>query len=361
MDTPAIAGAAAVPDPAPPPPAAQVARDFRALVLPLSGALLARAYFLERLRGEAWDLVQDTLERALRGFRQFRPGSNVRRWLFRIMHNLFVDWYRRRAHEQRTLPIEDLDRLRPEPDAAAPWEHMADLDLKAMLGGLDSTRFWGSAGAALSRAAVLPGHQSLAAHPRCHGRHPAAARAQQAAPAASAPAGGFSPAEASVAPRPCAGSALARSRNGVAFQARDEGRRGFPSAGRRGLIAGGVAQRLHDAGAFALFVGGENWRAPGRSSGGRREKIGRGGGRHGLPPPPKPRAASCPPAGALRSTPRHHTAAPPAPSRSSARGCCPASRTAASSSARAGLSSAAVARVRAPPPRERPAPARRSR
>jgi RNA polymerase sigma-70 factor, ECF subfamily len=120
-----------------PPTTQPEARDFRALVLPLSGALLSRAFFLERSRGEAWDLVQDTLERALRGFHQFRPGSNVRRWLFRIMHNLFIDRYRRRAHEQRTMPIDDFDLAAPEPEAAPPWEAMGDLDLKTLLGGLD--------------------------------------------------------------------------------------------------------------------------------------------------------------------------------------------------------------------------------
>jgi len=36
------------------------------------------------------DLVQDTLERAVRKFALWRPG-NLRAWLFSIMHNVFVN------------------------------------------------------------------------------------------------------------------------------------------------------------------------------------------------------------------------------------------------------------------------------
>jgi RNA polymerase sigma-70 factor, ECF subfamily len=120
-----------------PAPAAHRAEEFRDLVMPLWGALLARASVLERSSVEAWDLVQDTLERALRGFHQFRPGTNVRRWLFRIMHNLFIDRYRRRAHEMRALPIEELELATPEPEPIEPWERLIDVDLEPILAGLE--------------------------------------------------------------------------------------------------------------------------------------------------------------------------------------------------------------------------------
>ena len=45
-------------------------------------------------RDAADDLVQDTLERALRRVFLFRPGGNPRAWLFSIMHNLFVNGVR---------------------------------------------------------------------------------------------------------------------------------------------------------------------------------------------------------------------------------------------------------------------------
>ncbi|ROR34651.1 sigma-70 family RNA polymerase sigma factor [Inmirania thermothiophila] len=41
------------------------------------------------------DLVQDTLERALTRLNRFRPGTDLRAWLFTIMHNLYVSALRR--------------------------------------------------------------------------------------------------------------------------------------------------------------------------------------------------------------------------------------------------------------------------
>lgn len=49
------------------------------------------AVALLRDRVRADDLVQDTLERALRKFSLFRRGSDLRAWLFTIMHNLYVN------------------------------------------------------------------------------------------------------------------------------------------------------------------------------------------------------------------------------------------------------------------------------
>lgn len=44
------------------------------------------------------DLVQDTLERACGRLSQWRPGSDLRAWVFAIMHNLFVSETRRPRH-----------------------------------------------------------------------------------------------------------------------------------------------------------------------------------------------------------------------------------------------------------------------
>ena len=42
------------------------------------------------------DLVQDTLARAIEKFSLWRPGTNLRAWLFSIMHNVFVNQVRAR-------------------------------------------------------------------------------------------------------------------------------------------------------------------------------------------------------------------------------------------------------------------------
>lgn len=42
------------------------------------------------------DLVQDTLERALTKFHLWRHGSDLRAWMFSIMHNVFINQLRAR-------------------------------------------------------------------------------------------------------------------------------------------------------------------------------------------------------------------------------------------------------------------------
>lgn len=55
------------------------------------------------------DLVQDTLERAINKHHLWRPGSDLRAWLFAIMHNVFVNQLRARAaHPEAALDEDDL-------------------------------------------------------------------------------------------------------------------------------------------------------------------------------------------------------------------------------------------------------------
>jgi len=54
----------------------------------------------------AEDLLQDTLERALRNFERYEPGTNVRGWLLRIMHNLRISDHRAFACRPRAVSLE---------------------------------------------------------------------------------------------------------------------------------------------------------------------------------------------------------------------------------------------------------------
>ena len=53
------------------------------------------------------DLVQDGLERAIARFDQFQPGTNLRAWLFTILHNMRCDQHRRVVRRPLELPIEE--------------------------------------------------------------------------------------------------------------------------------------------------------------------------------------------------------------------------------------------------------------
>ena len=62
----------------------------------------ARALLGERHAAD--DLVQDTLERAWNKFHLWRPGSDLRAWLFAIMHNVFVNQVRsKRSDIEKTM------------------------------------------------------------------------------------------------------------------------------------------------------------------------------------------------------------------------------------------------------------------
>jgi RNA polymerase sigma-70 factor (ECF subfamily) len=59
--------------------------------------------YARSLAGDSWsadDLVQDTLERACERWQLWAAGSDLRAWLFTLMHYLFVDSARRAVRQQ---------------------------------------------------------------------------------------------------------------------------------------------------------------------------------------------------------------------------------------------------------------------
>lgn len=69
-----------------------------------------RRYAIALLRDRtlADDLVQDTLERGLKKYSLFQSGSDLRAWLFTIMHNLFVNQLPRTKLWLHNSPPEDV-------------------------------------------------------------------------------------------------------------------------------------------------------------------------------------------------------------------------------------------------------------
>jgi RNA polymerase sigma-70 factor, ECF subfamily len=73
----------------------QSPHEFERIVMPESPTLLRFALRLTRDMPAAEDLVQETLLRAWRGFRQFRTGTSARAWLYRILVNAFHEQARK--------------------------------------------------------------------------------------------------------------------------------------------------------------------------------------------------------------------------------------------------------------------------
>ena len=69
------------------------------------------------LTGDAWaadDLVQDTLERACSKWRLWTAGSNLRAWLFTLMHNQFANQVRSSARQPNTGRLVDMEDVNDE-------------------------------------------------------------------------------------------------------------------------------------------------------------------------------------------------------------------------------------------------------
>ncbi len=79
------------------PPAAQGPGEEIIAQIP---ALRVFARSLCRDRGEADDLVQETLLRAIENIHRFQPGTNLRAWLFTILRNRFYTGWAKRARER---------------------------------------------------------------------------------------------------------------------------------------------------------------------------------------------------------------------------------------------------------------------
>src|SRR6516165_7464516 len=81
---------------------------FERDVVPFLGQLYMSALHMTRNPTDAEDLVQETSVKAYAAFHQFRPGTNLRAWLHRILANTFINGYRKRRREPRQAVSGDL-------------------------------------------------------------------------------------------------------------------------------------------------------------------------------------------------------------------------------------------------------------
>jgi RNA polymerase sigma-70 factor (ECF subfamily) len=95
---------------APAPAEQDLLERFDRDVLPLLPSLYGAALRMTRNPADAEDLLQETTLRAYRGFASFQEGTNLKAWLYRILTNSFINTYRKKQREPKTVEgPEDLD------------------------------------------------------------------------------------------------------------------------------------------------------------------------------------------------------------------------------------------------------------
>jgi RNA polymerase sigma-70 factor (ECF subfamily) len=87
-----------------------VSPAFEAEALASLDSLYRAALRLTRVPADAEDLVQETYLKAFRAVDRFEPGTNLRAWLFTILHNTALNRARDRARDTVAVDSEVVDR-----------------------------------------------------------------------------------------------------------------------------------------------------------------------------------------------------------------------------------------------------------
>jgi RNA polymerase sigma-70 factor (ECF subfamily) len=123
------------------------AARFERDALPFLDQLYSAAMRMTRNPQDAEDLVQETFAKAYGSFHQFRPGTNLKAWLYRILTNTFINSYRKKQREpQQSMAedVEDWQLARAESHTSSglksaemeALEHLPDSDVKDALQAL---------------------------------------------------------------------------------------------------------------------------------------------------------------------------------------------------------------------------------
>ena len=118
---------------------------FEAEVLPHLDRLYGAAMRYTRDPDDAADLLQESIAKAFRSFHQYRPGTNLKAWLYRVLHTTYLSMYRkaqRRPQEDLRDGIEGFsfyDEVQRQGGASAErevLEALTDDEVKAALADL---------------------------------------------------------------------------------------------------------------------------------------------------------------------------------------------------------------------------------
>ncbi len=133
----------------------QAARSerFEAEALVYLDQLYGAALRMTRNPSDAEDLVQETFAKAFAAFHQYRPGTNLKAWLYRILTNTFINSYRKKQREPQQSQADDIEdwqiaRAASHTSAglrsaeAEALDHLPDSDVKDALARLRRTSGW---------------------------------------------------------------------------------------------------------------------------------------------------------------------------------------------------------------------------
>ncbi|MDQ3384029.1 MAG: sigma-70 family RNA polymerase sigma factor [Actinomycetota bacterium] len=122
----------------------QRADRFEREAMPLLDQMYSAAMRTTRNPTEAEDLVQETYAKAFAAFHQYRPGTNLKAWMYRILTNTYINTYRKRQRqplESDSAQIEDYQLARAAQHTstglrsaeAEALDHLPDSDVKRAL------------------------------------------------------------------------------------------------------------------------------------------------------------------------------------------------------------------------------------
>ena len=87
----------------------ELRRLFEDQALPCMDQLYGAAMRMTRNPADASDLVQETFVKAFAAFRQFKQGTNLKAWLYRILTNTFINTYRKNQRNPYQGTIDELE------------------------------------------------------------------------------------------------------------------------------------------------------------------------------------------------------------------------------------------------------------
>jgi RNA polymerase sigma-70 factor (ECF subfamily) len=81
--------------------------EFNDSLNKMANLLQSFAYSLTKNTEDARDLYQETAYRAITNREKFRPGTNLKAWLFTIMKNIFINNYRKKVKANTIMETSD--------------------------------------------------------------------------------------------------------------------------------------------------------------------------------------------------------------------------------------------------------------